>query len=63
MFFYRNRKDQGNGYQFSAIAGMLVITGYFFFGMSIALFEHRDFSLFFIIYTMFFAATLAEKNN
>ena len=63
MFFYRNRKDQENGYQFSAIAGMLVITGYFFFGMSIALFEHRDFSLFFIIYTMFFAATLTEKNN
>ena len=60
-FFYSNRKNEARQYCFPAIAGMLITSGYFFFGQSIALFEHRDFTLFFVVYVMFFAATI--KSN
>jgi O-antigen ligase len=42
--------------RFSAVSGLLVIFGYVQFGMSISLFEHRDFLLFYILYlNLFFA--------
>jgi len=41
---------------FHAVAGLSLVIGYAVFGMSIALFEHRDFLLFFVIYGMLFLA-------
>ena len=61
--FYSNRKNETGQYCFPAIAGMLIISGYFFFGQSIALFEHRDFTLFFVIYVMFFAAAIKRNKS
>jgi len=46
---------------FSAMSGLLVLLGFSVFGLSIALFEHRDFLMFFVIYLMLFlAGTHAE---
>ncbi len=63
-YFYLNRKLENSQYSFSAISGMIIVTASFCYGLSIALFEHRDFLIFFIIYTMFFAAAVqVEKHN
>jgi O-antigen ligase len=55
-YFYRRRMDGDGIYRFSAISGMLIVIGYMHFGLSIALFEHRDFLVFFLVYMMFFLA-------
>jgi O-antigen ligase len=41
---------------FDGAAGMILVTGYLAYGMTIALFEHRDFLLFFAVYVPVFMA-------
>ncbi len=41
---------KARGDMFYSLSGMMLIVGYFIFGMTIALFEHRDFLLFFAVY-------------
>ena len=55
IFASRHSSSHGN-YSFPAICGMLLYVGYMHFGLTIALFEHRDFLVFFVIYTMLFVA-------
>ncbi len=63
-YFYLNRKQNNGEYSFAAISGMVIVMASFCYGLSIALFEHRDFLIFFIIYTMFFAAAVqVEKHD
>jgi len=55
IFARRQRRHDGS-YRFSAISGMLLYVGFMHFGLTIALFEHRNFLLFFAIYSMVFLA-------
>jgi len=41
---------------FYSVSGLLIFVSYAHFGMSISLFMHRDFLLFFVIYVLLFAA-------
>ena len=49
--------------EFSSIAGLNLILGYGIFGMSIALFEHRDFLMFFVIYLALFLSGSTRQSN
>ena len=58
LFFYFQNRDGGGREvrRFSSYAGMVVVISFGFFGVTIALFEHRDFLMFFLIYIMLFLA-------
>jgi O-antigen ligase len=49
--------------EFASIAGLNLMVGYSIFGMSIALFEHRDFLMFFVVYLTLFLSGLANPIN
>jgi len=54
--FAVTRHDPGGRTRFASVAGLMLVLGYAVFGMSIALFEHRDFLMFFVIYAVLFLA-------
>jgi len=54
--FAVTRHDPGGRIRFVSVAGLMLVLGYAVFGMSIALFEHRDFLMFFVIYAVLFLA-------
>jgi len=54
--FTRRQKRHDGIYRFSAISGMLLFVAFMHFGLTIALFEHRNFLLFFAVYSMVFLA-------
>lgn len=56
LSFYLKRSSSRGAIRFSAISGMILVLGYAQFGMSVSLFEHRDFLLFFLIYVFIFLA-------
>ena len=52
-----------DGTLFYAISGLMVFVAYVHFGMSIALFKHRDFMLFFVVYVLLFSAGANKKKD
>ena len=55
-YFARRQKRRDGSYRFSIISGLLLYIGFMHYGLTIALFEHRNFLLFFAIYSMVFLA-------
>ncbi len=62
-FFVKQRKEAIGSYSFSAISGLVLYVGYMHFGLTIALFEHRNFLVFFIIYSILFIACRPVTEN
>lgn len=46
---------------FYAVSGLMIFVAYMHYGMSIALFKHRDFTLFFVVYVLLFAAGVHKE--
>ena len=46
---------------FYAVSGLMILVAYMHYGMSIAIFKHRDFVLFFVIYVLLFSAGLHKE--
>jgi len=57
IFFKRAAESNNSLARFVASSGLVLVAGFFIFGMSIALFEHRDFLLFFLVYLVLFLST------
>ncbi len=61
VMFFSKMKKHDNKNLFYAVSGLMVLVAYMHFGMSISLFKHRDFLLFFVIYVLLFAAGVNKK--
>ncbi len=63
IFFFIGRiRTYDKNIQFYAVSGLMVFVAYLHFGMSISLFIHRDFTLFFVIYATLFAAGVRKES-
>ncbi|HHJ36509.1 MAG TPA: O-antigen ligase domain-containing protein, partial [Gammaproteobacteria bacterium] len=56
IIFFTHLRQYDRDTLFYAVSGLMVLVAYMHFGMSIALFKHRDFILFFVIYILLFSA-------
>jgi len=61
--FYSNMRKYNQNTLFFAVSGLLIFVAYLHYGMSVALFLHRDMTVFFIMYVTLFVAGIYKECN